>query len=235
MMKSSLMWAIAFAVCVVFTLRDFTGMNGESLQQKEIPKLKTQSLLPTLRFVYWSPGYPLCAIRLATSVKESYKRQLDRCLFVVSAYTPTDCSSDTIKDKFCDTLDTLLRRAKSSVLNTDVMLSMMVMVVKPGGRAEPGKWKKFRKSGTLRDFQLFHATGPRKPRVSKTTNDQNRATSFSKEERLDQWAEYFGQQLSWPPSVTHLELTPDIEPLMVNVLHPTASEVYDYMCSLKRH
>ncbi|GAA54911.1 Thioredoxin reductase-like selenoprotein T CG3887 [Clonorchis sinensis] len=57
MMKSSLMWAIAFAVCVIFTLRDFTGMNGESLQQKEIPKLKTQSLLPTLRFVYCSLGF----------------------------------------------------------------------------------------------------------------------------------------------------------------------------------
>ena len=56
----------------------------------------------------------LCAVRLATSVKESHKRDVDRCLFIVSAYAPTDCSSDTVKDRFYDALNALLRRAKSS-------------------------------------------------------------------------------------------------------------------------
>ncbi|GAA54241.1 hypothetical protein CLF_112950, partial [Clonorchis sinensis] len=56
----------------------------------------------------------LCAVRLATSVKESHKREVDRCLFIVSAYVPTDCSSDAVKDRFYDALSALLRRAKSS-------------------------------------------------------------------------------------------------------------------------
>ncbi|KER22412.1 hypothetical protein T265_09491 [Opisthorchis viverrini] len=56
----------------------------------------------------------LCAVRLATSVKESHKRQVDRCLFIVSAYAPTDYSSDAIKDRFYDGLNALLRRTKSS-------------------------------------------------------------------------------------------------------------------------
>ncbi|KER32780.1 hypothetical protein T265_01259 [Opisthorchis viverrini] len=38
----------------------------------------------------------LCAVRLATSVKESHRRQVDRCMFTVSAYAPTDCSSDIV-------------------------------------------------------------------------------------------------------------------------------------------
>ncbi|KER31990.1 hypothetical protein T265_01918 [Opisthorchis viverrini] len=56
----------------------------------------------------------LCAVRLATSVKESHKRQVDRRLFMVSAYAPTDCGSDAVKDRFHDALNALLWRAKSS-------------------------------------------------------------------------------------------------------------------------
>jgi hypothetical protein len=56
----------------------------------------------------------LCAVRLATSVKTSRERQIDRCLFIVSAYAPTDCSSDTAKDSFYDALSGLIQRAKSS-------------------------------------------------------------------------------------------------------------------------
>ncbi|GAA56910.1 oxysterol-binding protein-related protein 9 [Clonorchis sinensis] len=56
----------------------------------------------------------LCAVRLATSVKESHKRDVDRCLFIVSAYAPTDCSSDAVRERFYDALNALLRRAKSS-------------------------------------------------------------------------------------------------------------------------
>ncbi|GAA54917.1 hypothetical protein CLF_106123 [Clonorchis sinensis] len=62
-------------------------------------------------------GYLLIAasaVRLTTSVREAHKREVDRCPFVVSAYTPTGCSPDTIKDNFYGVLSALLRRAKSS-------------------------------------------------------------------------------------------------------------------------
>ncbi|GAA49642.1 hypothetical protein CLF_103345, partial [Clonorchis sinensis] len=69
----------------------------------------------------------LCAVRLATSVKESHKREVDRCLFIVSAYTPTDCSCDVVKDRFYDALNALLRRAKSSnmgrILRTTIVMA----------------------------------------------------------------------------------------------------------------
>ncbi|GAA48472.1 hypothetical protein CLF_101653 [Clonorchis sinensis] len=56
----------------------------------------------------------LCAVRVVTSVKESDKRQVDRCLLVVSAYAPTDCSSDAVKGRFYDALNALLQRVESS-------------------------------------------------------------------------------------------------------------------------
>jgi len=56
----------------------------------------------------------LCAVRLATAVKVSHDREAIRCLFIVSAYAPTNCSPDSVKDSFYDALSTLLRRAKSS-------------------------------------------------------------------------------------------------------------------------
>ncbi|GAA54203.1 vacuolar protein sorting-associated protein 54, partial [Clonorchis sinensis] len=66
------------------------------------------------------------------------------------------------------------------------------------------------KSGNaLRLFQLIRATGPRKPPVSETIKDRNGVTISNKEERLDRWAEYFEQQLSWPPAGAHLEPTGD--------------------------
>ncbi|KER30998.1 hypothetical protein T265_02676 [Opisthorchis viverrini] len=56
----------------------------------------------------------LCAVRLGTSVKESHKRQVDRCLFIMSAYAPAGGSSETVKYRFYDALNALLRRAESS-------------------------------------------------------------------------------------------------------------------------
>ncbi|KER31357.1 hypothetical protein T265_02407 [Opisthorchis viverrini] len=84
-------------------------------------------------------------------------------------------------------------------------------------------------------FQLIRATGPRKPPVSEIIKHQNGTTISNKEERLDRWAEYFEQQLSWPPAGTHLEPTGEVGPWTVNVEPPTASEVYDCICSLRRH
>ena len=63
----------------------------------------------------WIPvNSRLCAVRLATSVKASRNRMVNRCLFIVSAYAPTDCSSDAMKDQFYDDLRGLLRLARSS-------------------------------------------------------------------------------------------------------------------------
>ncbi|GAA57102.1 mitochondrial import inner membrane translocase subunit TIM50 [Clonorchis sinensis] len=57
----------------------------------------------------WIPvNSRLCAVRLATFVKESHKRDVDRRLFIVSAYASMT-SSDAGKDMFYDTLNTLLR------------------------------------------------------------------------------------------------------------------------------
>ncbi|GAA56625.1 translation initiation factor 5 [Clonorchis sinensis] len=92
------------------------------------------------------------------------------------------------------------------------------------------------KAGNARRlFQLIRATGPRRPPVSKTMKHQNGKIISNKEECLDRWAELFEQQLPWPPAGTYVEPTGDVEPWTVNVEPPTASEVYDCICSLKCH
>ncbi|KER20298.1 hypothetical protein T265_15351, partial [Opisthorchis viverrini] len=63
----------------------------------------------------WMPvDSRLCAVRLATSVRESRGSEVHRTLFIVSAYAPTDCSSESAKDSFYDALGALLQQAKSS-------------------------------------------------------------------------------------------------------------------------
>ena len=65
--------------------------------------------------VDWIPvDSRLCAVRLTTSVKVSHECEVSRCLFIVSAYAPTNCSSEAAKDSFYDALRALLRRAESS-------------------------------------------------------------------------------------------------------------------------
>ncbi|GAA49395.1 hypothetical protein CLF_103004 [Clonorchis sinensis] len=49
--------------------------------------------------------------------------------------------------------------------------------------------------------------GIEEPLVSETIRDRKGVTISNKEERLDRWAEYFEQQLSWTPAGTHLEPT----------------------------
>ena len=56
----------------------------------------------------------LCAVRLAKSDKSSRNREANHCMFVVSIYAPTNCSSDNVEDKFYDNLRALLRLARSS-------------------------------------------------------------------------------------------------------------------------
>jgi exonuclease III len=53
----------------------------------------------------------LCAVRLRGSCKVSRHRNDTYNLFVVSAYAPTDCSSDLVKDQFYHNLHNLLRKA----------------------------------------------------------------------------------------------------------------------------
>ncbi|KER32056.1 hypothetical protein T265_01833 [Opisthorchis viverrini] len=63
----------------------------------------------------WMPvDSRLCAVRLATSVKESQKREVHRCLLIVSVYAPTDFSSDSVKGRFYDALNAPLQRVRSS-------------------------------------------------------------------------------------------------------------------------
>ncbi|KER20595.1 hypothetical protein T265_10894 [Opisthorchis viverrini] len=97
------------------------------------------------------------------------------------------------------------------------------------------KAKEMEEAQKAASAQLICSTGPRKPPVSESIKHQIGTTISNKEERLYRWAEYFEQQLSWPPTDTHLEPTGEVEPWTVNVEPPTASEVYDCICSLKRH
>jgi len=63
----------------------------------------------------WIPvNSRLCAVRLAGSIKVNANRHGKRCLFVVSAYAPTDGSSEQEKDDFYRELSRLIRLAKRS-------------------------------------------------------------------------------------------------------------------------
>ncbi|CAH8434994.1 unnamed protein product [Heterobilharzia americana] len=56
----------------------------------------------------------LCAIQLNSTVKNERNSGTRRCLFVISAYAPTDWSSDEVKDEFYRKLSSFLLRAKRS-------------------------------------------------------------------------------------------------------------------------
>ncbi|CAH8430348.1 unnamed protein product [Schistosoma haematobium] len=63
----------------------------------------------------WIPvNSRLCAVRLNGYVRTRKDRDTRRCLFVVSAYALTDCSSDDVKDEFYRKLSELLQKAKRS-------------------------------------------------------------------------------------------------------------------------
>ncbi|KAH9591881.1 UBX domain-containing protein 4 [Schistosoma haematobium] len=64
--------------------------------------------------VDWIPiNSRLCAVRLESSIKVRRNRREKRCLFVISAYAPTDCSPDAIKDGFYHQLSVLLQKVRS--------------------------------------------------------------------------------------------------------------------------
>ncbi|CAH8656790.1 unnamed protein product [Schistosoma margrebowiei] len=65
--------------------------------------------------VDWIPiNSRLCAVRLESSIKVRRNRREKRCLFVISAYNPTDCSPDAIKDEFHHQLTVLLQKVRST-------------------------------------------------------------------------------------------------------------------------
>ncbi|CAH8650188.1 unnamed protein product [Schistosoma margrebowiei] len=68
-----------------------------------------------LALLEWIPvDSRLCAVRLNGTVRIRKDRDTRRCLFVVSAYSPTDCSADDVKDEFYRKLSDLLRKARRS-------------------------------------------------------------------------------------------------------------------------
>lgn len=63
----------------------------------------------------WIPvNSRMCAIRLAGSFKASRSRGDNRCLFIIAAYAPTNCSADSLKDDFYRQLNELLRHRRST-------------------------------------------------------------------------------------------------------------------------
>ncbi|VDP38089.1 unnamed protein product, partial [Schistosoma margrebowiei] len=63
-----------------------------------------------LALLDWIPvDSRLCAVRLNGTVRIRKDRDTRRSLFVVFAYSPTDCSSDYVKDEFYRKLSDLLR------------------------------------------------------------------------------------------------------------------------------
>ncbi|CAH8490989.1 unnamed protein product [Schistosoma margrebowiei] len=66
-----------------------------------------------LTLLEWIPvDSRLCAVRLNGTVRIRKDRDTRRCLFIVSAYSPTDCSSDDVKGEFYRKLSDLLRKAR---------------------------------------------------------------------------------------------------------------------------
>ncbi|GAA27227.2 centrosomal protein of 72 kDa [Clonorchis sinensis] len=67
----------------------------------------------------------LFMVCLAISVKEFHKREIDRGPFVVYLYMQTDCSSDTIKDKFYVNfvMDSIMRQTLESRQNAHVRIA----------------------------------------------------------------------------------------------------------------
>lgn len=55
-----------------------------------------------------------CAVKFQESLGVQKYSSVERNLFVIWAYVPTDFNADTLKDGFCDELAALLRRNKSS-------------------------------------------------------------------------------------------------------------------------
>ncbi|CAH8624462.1 unnamed protein product [Heterobilharzia americana] len=65
--------------------------------------------------LHWIPvDSRLCTVRLSGTVRTKKNGETRRCLFVISAYAPTDCSSYAVKGESYRKLSSLLSKAKHS-------------------------------------------------------------------------------------------------------------------------
>ena len=65
--------------------------------------------------LYWIPANSrLCAVRLEGTIHKNRQRRIKRCLFVISAYAPTNSSSDNLKDMFYDQSTAFINQSTSS-------------------------------------------------------------------------------------------------------------------------
>ena len=63
----------------------------------------------------WIPiNSRVCAVRLEGNTKANASRSKKRCLFIISAYSPTNASDDPAEEEFLSQLRSLIRRAKST-------------------------------------------------------------------------------------------------------------------------
>ena len=85
-------------------------LNGVGI----VPSKKAEENL-----VDWIPvNSRICAVRLRNSIRRHAAKIMKRHIFVISAYAPTDCSSESTKDDFYRELSQLLDR----VQNTDIVV-----------------------------------------------------------------------------------------------------------------
>ncbi|KER24566.1 hypothetical protein T265_07798 [Opisthorchis viverrini] len=86
--------------------------------------------------------------------------------------------------------------------------------------------------------RLFHLTcwtGSLRPVVSETFRDQNGSLISSKVERLNRWAQYFGQHFTWPPNTSKPDYRPTTERITMNIEPHSASEKFECISPLNRH
>ena len=93
----------------------------------------------------------------------------------------------------------------------------------------------FASGNSSRLFQLIRATGGKRTSVSETITEEDGALIHSKTRRLKRWAEYFENQLSWPPATCNLQPAM-LEPKQwaVSLDSPTFAEVKACVNALKR-
>ncbi|CAI2736607.1 unnamed protein product [Schistosoma spindalis] len=93
--------------------------------------------------INWIPiNSRICAVRLGSSIKVRRNRREKRYLFVISAYAPTDCSPDAIKNEFYHQLTVLLQKVRS----TDIVVlagDLNAQVGRPGTEENRlgGRWR----------------------------------------------------------------------------------------------
>ncbi|GAA54449.1 hypothetical protein CLF_102996 [Clonorchis sinensis] len=94
-----------------FRLRTFGGAEAAAAGYAGVGIVLSERAEASL--LDWIPvDSRLCAVRLATSVRESRGSEVHHTLFIVSAYAPTDCSSESAKDSFYDALGALCTAVK---------------------------------------------------------------------------------------------------------------------------